>query len=82
MYQALRDYGDRISQIGLFSFKVRVPGTRGHRPRRAARPCHAVAHDGGRVAVIVEVAVDAPVLAAHRAIDAVHPRQADGDNGG
>ena len=22
MYQALRDYGDRISQIGLFSFKV------------------------------------------------------------
>ncbi len=27
MYNALRDYGDRISQIGLFSFKVRA--TRG-----------------------------------------------------
>ena len=26
MYEALRDYGDRISQIGLFSFKVRVTG--------------------------------------------------------
>ncbi len=26
MYQALRDYGDRISQIGLFSFKVRASG--------------------------------------------------------
>ena len=26
MYQALRDYGDRISQIGLFSFKVRATG--------------------------------------------------------
>ena len=24
MYNALRDYGDRISQIGLFSFKVRA----------------------------------------------------------
>lgn len=24
MYEALRDYGDRISQIGLFSFKVRA----------------------------------------------------------
>ena len=27
MYQALRDYGDRISQIGLFSFKVDATGT-------------------------------------------------------
>ena len=26
MYEALRDYGDRISQIGLFSFKVRATG--------------------------------------------------------
>lgn len=26
MYQALRKYGDRISQIGLFSFKVRATG--------------------------------------------------------
>ena len=26
MCQALRDYGDRISQIGLFSFKVRATG--------------------------------------------------------
>jgi nucleoside permease NupC len=26
MYQALRDYGDRISQIGLFSFRVRATG--------------------------------------------------------
>jgi len=26
MYDALRDYGDRISQIGLFSFKVRATG--------------------------------------------------------
>lgn len=26
MYQALRDYGDRISQIGLFSFKVKATG--------------------------------------------------------
>ncbi|MCD8015565.1 MAG: glycosyl hydrolase family 18 protein, partial [Lachnospiraceae bacterium] len=26
MYQALRDYGDRISQIGLFSFKVNASG--------------------------------------------------------
>lgn len=26
MYEALRDYGDRISQIGLFSFKVRGTG--------------------------------------------------------
>ena len=26
MYQALRDYGDRISQIGLLSFKVRATG--------------------------------------------------------
>ena len=26
MYNALRDYGDRISQIGLFSFKVRATG--------------------------------------------------------
>lgn len=26
MYQALQDYGDRISQIGLFSFKVRATG--------------------------------------------------------
>jgi len=53
------------------------PGTWGNRPRRAARPRHAVAHDGGRVAVIVQVAVDAPVLAAHGTVNAVHPRQAD-----
>lgn len=26
MYQALRNYGDRINQIGLFSFKVRATG--------------------------------------------------------
>lgn len=26
MYQTLRNYGDRISQIGLFSFKVRATG--------------------------------------------------------
>lgn len=26
MYQALRDYGDRISQVGLFSFKVKANG--------------------------------------------------------
>ena len=26
MYNAQRDYGDRISQIGLFSFKVRAAG--------------------------------------------------------
>ena len=26
MYNALRDYGNRISQIGLFSFKVRATG--------------------------------------------------------
>ncbi len=26
MYEALRDYGDRISQIGLFSFKVKATG--------------------------------------------------------
>lgn len=26
MYEALRDYGDRISQVGLFSFKVRTTG--------------------------------------------------------
>lgn len=26
MYEALRDYGNRISQIGLFSFKVRATG--------------------------------------------------------
>ena len=26
MYTALRNYGDRISQIGLFSFKVRTTG--------------------------------------------------------
>ncbi|MCD7860094.1 MAG: hypothetical protein LUH51_08070 [Firmicutes bacterium] len=26
MYQALRDYGARISQIGLFSFKVNASG--------------------------------------------------------
>ena len=26
MYNALRDYGDRISQIGLFSFKGRATG--------------------------------------------------------
>lgn len=26
MYQALWDYGDHISQIGLFSFKVRATG--------------------------------------------------------
>lgn len=26
MYQALRDYGDRISRIGLFSFKVNASG--------------------------------------------------------
>ena len=26
MYTALRNYGDRISQIGLFSFKVRATG--------------------------------------------------------
>lgn len=26
MYNALRDYGDSISQIGLFSFKVRATG--------------------------------------------------------
>ena len=26
MYEALRDYGDRISQIGLFSFKVSTGG--------------------------------------------------------
>ena len=53
------------------------PGTRGHRPRRAARPCHAVAHDGCCIAVCVQVAVDAPVLPADRAVNAVHPRQAD-----
>lgn len=27
MYQALRDYGDRIDTIGLFSFKVDATGT-------------------------------------------------------
>ena len=26
MYTALRNYGDRISQIGLFAFKVRATG--------------------------------------------------------
>ena len=26
MYEALRDYGNRISQVGLFSFKVRATG--------------------------------------------------------
>lgn len=26
MYEALRDYGDRISQVGLFSFKVKATG--------------------------------------------------------
>ena len=26
MYTTLRNYGDRISQIGLFSFKVRATG--------------------------------------------------------
>lgn len=27
MYEALRDYGDRIDTIGLFSFKVDATGT-------------------------------------------------------
>ena len=26
MYEALRDYGNRISQVGLFSFKVKSTG--------------------------------------------------------
>lgn len=26
MYRALRNYGDRISQVGLFSFKVKATG--------------------------------------------------------
>lgn len=42
-----------------------------------ARPCHAVAHDGSSITVVIEIAVNTPVLPADKAIDAVHPRQAD-----
>ena len=53
------------------------PRTGRYRPRCAARPCHAVTHDGGGIAVVIEVAVDTPVLPADRAVNAVHTRQTD-----
>ena len=53
------------------------PASWGNRTRCGARPCHAVGHDGRGIAVSVQVAVNTPVLTAHRAIDAGHSRQAD-----
>ena len=53
------------------------PAPRGNRSRSGARPRHAVAHNRGSVAISVKVGIHTPVLAAHRAVDAGHPRQAD-----
>ena len=54
------------------------PASSAGRPARSGtRPRHAVTHDGRRVAVSIKVRIHAPVLTAHRAVDAGHPRQAD-----
>ena len=67
----------RVHDLGGVIVDALQPASRRNRPRRAPSPGHAVAHNRRRVTVSVEVSVDTPVLAAHRAIDAGHPRQAD-----
>lgn len=66
-----------IHDLGRIVVDVLKPGTRGNRSRRGTCPRHAVAHDGRGIAVTVKVCVHAPVLAADRAVDARHTRQAD-----
>ena len=67
----------RVHDLGGVIVNALQPASRRNRPRRGACPGHAVAHNRRRVTAGVEVPVDTPVLTAHRAVDAGHPRQAD-----
>ena len=67
----------RVHDLGGVIVDALQPASRRNRPRRGACPGHAVAHNRRRVTVGIEVPVDTPVLTAHRAVDAGHPRQAD-----
>ena len=67
----------RVHDPGGVIVNALQPASRRNRPRRGACPGHAVAHNRRRVTVGIEVPVDTPVLTAHRAVDAGHPRQAD-----
>ena len=67
----------RVHDPGGVIVNALQPASRRNRPRRGACPGHAVAHNRRRVTVGIEVPVDTPVLAAHRAINGSHPRQAD-----
>ena len=67
----------RVHDLGGVIVNALQPASRRNRPRRGACPGHAVAHNRRRVTVGIEVPVDTPVLAAHRAINGSHPRQAD-----
>ena len=67
----------RVHDLGGVIVDTLQPASRRNRPRCGTRPGHAVAHNRRRVTAGVEVPVDTPVLTAHRAVDAGHPRQAD-----
>ena len=67
----------RVHDPGGVIVNALQPASRRNRPRRGACPGHAVAHNRRRVTAGVEVPIDTPVLAAHRAINGSHPRQAD-----
>ena len=67
----------RVHDLGGVIVNALQPASRRNRPRRGACPGHAVTHNRRRVTAGVEVPVDTPVLAAHRAINGSHPRQAD-----
>ena len=67
----------RVHDLGGVIVNALQPASWRNRSRRGTRPGHAVAHNSRRVTVGVEVPVDTPVLAAHRAVDAGHPRQTD-----
>ena len=67
----------RVHDLGGVIVDALQPASRRNRPRRGACPGHAVTHNRRRVTVGIEVPVDTPVLAAHRAINGSHPRQAD-----
>ena len=71
------EYLIRVHDLGGVIVDALQPASRRNRPRRGACPGHAVTHNRRRVTVGIEVPVDTPVLAAHRAINGSHPRQAD-----
>ena len=71
------EYLIRVHDLRGVIVNALQPASWGNRPRCGACPCHAVGHDGRGIAVSVQVAVNAPVLTAHRAVDGSHPRQAD-----